>query len=228
MAALILCPANCEVHAVIRFLHAVHRRRGRGCKVDFLAGKRFHNVVDLRRRCTWFLTHLPKSRSIIAGAGPSLQFCQRQVFHRKFTDQGCSSTKDWIGAIACSFFPHPTLSLASEQTLKDLKRSQGAPAWRWGEWIWLTEPSELHRNSPKGLNIGSTRVFDQFVLSIRILITIHWNFSCLTAPKAWIFGHRFPLEKWSIYRPAKHSRPKHCRYCFCRHSTGRKGNVPLL
>ena len=30
-----------------------------------------------------------------------------------------------MGAIALCCFPHPTLSLASEQTLKDLKRSQG-------------------------------------------------------------------------------------------------------
>ena len=32
---------------------------------------------------------------------------------------------------------------------------------RWGEWIWLTGPSGLHRNSPQGLNISSIRVFDQ-------------------------------------------------------------------
>ena len=46
----------------------------------------------------------------------------------------------------------------------DLKRSEkisGAPSWRWGEWIWLTGPSGLHRNSPQGLNIISIRVFDQ-------------------------------------------------------------------
>ena len=46
----------------------------------------------------------------------------------------------------------------------DVKRSEkipGAPTWRWGERIWLTGPSGLHRNSPQGLNIGSIRVFDQ-------------------------------------------------------------------
>ena len=36
-----------------------------------------------------------------------------------------------------------------------------APAWRWGEWIWLTGPSGLHRNSPQGINISSIRVFAQ-------------------------------------------------------------------
>ena len=33
--------------------------------------------------------------------------------------------------------------------------------WKWGEWIWLSEPSGLHRNSPQGLNISSIRVSDQ-------------------------------------------------------------------
>ena len=32
---------------------------------------------------------------------------------------------------------------------------------RWGEWICLTGSSELHLNSPQGLNICSIRVFDQ-------------------------------------------------------------------
>ena len=53
-----------------------------------------------------------------------------------------------------------SLSLASEQTLKDLKKSQGHQ--RGGEKsIWLIGPSGLHRNSPEGLNISSIRVFDQ-------------------------------------------------------------------
>ena len=47
---------------------------------------------------------------------------------------------------------------------RDLQRSEkipGAPVWRCGEWLWLTGPSGLHRNSPQGLNISSNRVFDQ-------------------------------------------------------------------
>ena len=46
----------------------------------------------------------------------------------------------------------------------DLKRSEkipGAPAWRWGEWIWLTGSSCLHQNSPQRLNISSIRAFHQ-------------------------------------------------------------------
>ena len=86
---------------------------------------------------------------------------QRQVFHRKLRNQDCSFTRDWIGAVASHCFPAPD-SLFSIWT--DLKRSEkipGAPTWRWGEWIWLTGPSALHRNSPQGLNISSIRVSDQ-------------------------------------------------------------------
>ena len=35
--------------------------------------------------------------------------------------------QEFIAAVASHCFPHPTLSFASEQTLKDLKRSQGHP-----------------------------------------------------------------------------------------------------
>ena len=48
--------------------------------------------------------------------------------------------------------------------LTNLKRSEKipeAPARRWGVWIWLTGPAELHRTLPQGLNISSIRVFDQ-------------------------------------------------------------------
>ena len=56
---------------------------------------------------------------------PRTQFCRRQVFHRKLRNQGCSFTRDLISAVASRCFPHPTLSLASEQILKVLKRSRG-------------------------------------------------------------------------------------------------------
>ena len=38
---------------------------------------------------------------------------------------------------------------------------QVGPTWRWGEWIWLTGPCGLYRNSSQGLNISFIRVFDQ-------------------------------------------------------------------
>ena len=69
-----------------------------------------------------------------------------------------------LGTNRCGSFrllsaPHSLFSIWT-----DLKRSEKLPvppAWRWGEWIWLTGPSGLHRNSPQGLNISSIKVFDQ-------------------------------------------------------------------
>ena len=55
----------------------------------------------------------------------------------------------------------PRSLLASEQALKRPEKIPGAPAWRWGEWIWLTGPPGLNRISSQGLNVSSIRVFDQ-------------------------------------------------------------------
>ena len=66
-----------------------------------------------------------KAGSSLQAEKPRLQFCRRQEFHPKLKNQSCSFTWDLIGAVASRCFPHPTLSLESEQTLKDLKRSQG-------------------------------------------------------------------------------------------------------
>ena len=45
-------------------------------------------------------------------AGPSLQaqepipqFCRRQVIHRRLRNQGCTFTRDWIGAVVSRCFP---------------------------------------------------------------------------------------------------------------------------
>ena len=67
----------------------------------------------------------PRAGSSLRAQKPKLQFCRKQVFHRKLRKQGCSFIWEWIGAVATRYPPHPTLSVASEQTLKDLKRSQG-------------------------------------------------------------------------------------------------------
>ena len=37
---------------------------------------------------------------------PRLQFCWRQVFHCNLRNQGCSFTRDWIGAVAFRCFLH--------------------------------------------------------------------------------------------------------------------------
>ena len=42
---------------------------------------------------------------------PRMQYCRRQVFHRNLSNQGCSFTRDLIGAVASRCFLHPTLFL---------------------------------------------------------------------------------------------------------------------
>ena len=108
----------------------------------------------------------------------SSEYCaQGQVLHCKRRNLGCSSVKgrsstaNWgtqvavlLGMDRCGSFPSPSAPHSLFSIWTDLKRCEnipGAPAWRWGEWIWLTGPSGLHRNSPQGLNISSIRVFDQ-------------------------------------------------------------------
>ena len=100
-----------------------------------------------------------------------------QVLHCKRRNLGCSSGKgdlplqtqeprlkfyqelNRLGSFPLFSASHSLFSIWT-----DLKRSEkipGAPTWKWGEWICLTGPSGLHRNSPQGLNISSIRVFDQ-------------------------------------------------------------------
>ena len=67
----------------------------------------------------------PKAGPSLQAEKPRLQFCRRQVFQRKLRNQGWSFTRNLIFAVASRCYPHLTLSLASEQTLKDLKRYQG-------------------------------------------------------------------------------------------------------
>ena len=67
----------------------------------------------------------PKAGPSLQAEKSRLQFCRRQVFHHKLRNQGCSFTRDLIAAVASRCFPHAIVSLASEQTLKDPKRSQG-------------------------------------------------------------------------------------------------------
>ena len=61
-------------------------------------------------------------------------------------NQGCSFTRDWIGAVASHCFLHPTLSLASEQTLKD-PRDTNAEVRRvdLANWALWTSPKFITR-----------------------------------------------------------------------------------
>ena len=59
----------------------------------------------------------------------------------------------FIGIYRCGSFPLLSASHSLFCISKYLKRPEkipGAPTKRWGEWIWLTGPSGLHRNLPQG------------------------------------------------------------------------------
>ena len=67
----------------------------------------------------------PKAGLSLQAQELRLQFCRRQIFHLKRRKQGCSFTRDWLGAVASRCFPCPFLSLPSEQTLEIWKDPRG-------------------------------------------------------------------------------------------------------
>ena len=90
----------------------------------------------------------PKTGPSLQAEKPRMQFCRRQVFHRKLRNQGCSFTRDLLCAVTSRCFPYPTLSLAYEQTLKDPRGTneevRGVDLANWALWT-------SHRNLPQGL-----------------------------------------------------------------------------
>ena len=59
------------------------------------------------------------------------------------------------GLNRCGSFPLLSVPHSLFSIWTDLKRSKkipGTPTWRWGECIWLTGPSGLHRYSLQGVN----------------------------------------------------------------------------
>ena len=76
---------------------------------------------------------------------------QGQVFH---ANSG-TMVSVLLGMNMCGSVPLLSASHSLFSIWTDLKRSEkipGVPTRRWGEWIWLTVPSGLYRNSPQGLN----------------------------------------------------------------------------
>ena len=118
------------------------------CKV-----KKHFPIIIIRMFC-------PRAVPSLQAQESRLQFCWRQVFHLKLRSEDCSFTRDWMDAVAFCCFPNPTLSFASEQTLKDLKRSQG---YQRGDESGFGQlyPSDFTEIRQGGLNISSIRVFDK-------------------------------------------------------------------
>ena len=115
---------------------------------------------------------LPNGRSVTALTGTKAAFLLKAGLSPQTQEPRLQFYQGWTSVVASHCFPHPTLSLASECTFKDLKRSQGYQRGGEGSWIWLTGLSGLHWNSPQGLNISSIRVFDQ-IRDPEIPITLH-------------------------------------------------------
>ena len=104
---------------------------------------------------------LPDGRSFTANAGTKVTVPSKG---RSSTANSETKIEFLLGINRCGSFQLRSAPHSLYNIWRDLKRSEkisGTPMWRWGEWIWLTGPSELHWNSPQGLNISSIRVFDQ-------------------------------------------------------------------
>ena len=110
-------PANSELKQV-RIEKLVRRSIGYICTT-----KKYNIFKKCNVGTKWhYIDHhhcvLPKSRSLIANSGTKAAVLQ-QTEEPRF-----QFYKEWIGAVAARYIPHPILSLASGQTLKDQKRSQ--------------------------------------------------------------------------------------------------------
>ena len=109
---------------------------------------------------TYIMSVLLEGRFFIAKAGTKVAILSKG---RSSTANSETKVADLLDINRWGSFPLLSAPHSLFSIWTDIKRSEkipGAPAWSW-EWIWLTGPSELHRNSPQGLNIRSMRVFDQ-------------------------------------------------------------------
>ena len=98
---------------------------------------------------------LPKGRSFTANSDTKAAVLPKG---RSFTTNSGTMVAGLLGLNSCGRFPLLSAPYFLFSIWTDLKRSEkipGAPAWRWGLWIWLTGPSRLH------WNISSMRIFDQ-------------------------------------------------------------------
>ena len=91
----------------------------------------------------------PKAGLPLQTQEPRLQFCSRQ----SSTANSGIKAAVLAGMNRCGSFPLLSAPHSLFNIWADLKISEkipGAPTWRLREWIWLTGPSGLHRNSPSG------------------------------------------------------------------------------
>ena len=131
----------------------------------------------------YIISVLPKGRSFIANSALRLQLCPKAGLPFQTQEPRLYVL---LGMNRCGSFPllsAPHFLFCIWTNLKRSEKIPGSPTRRWGEWIWLTGPSGLHRNSPQGLSISSIRVFDQIKdpkipITFRPLYiyTVYWSF----------------------------------------------------
>ena len=108
---------------------------------------------DLYKIIIIIIMFCPRAGLSLQTQAPRLNFCSKAGLPLQTQEPRLQFYLGWIGAPASRCFPHLTLSLASKQTLKDMKRSQGhhiAPpskphswvrqceyvAWFWWDFRW--------------------------------------------------------------------------------------------
>ena len=82
----------------------------------------------------------PRASPSLQTQEPMLQFCRRQVFHHKLRNQGCSFTRDWIGAVASRCFSqlnHKIVTINTE--IWKFNKTQSQCPWmnhcNWSKWL---------------------------------------------------------------------------------------------
>ena len=114
---------------------------------------------------------LPKGRSFTTNSGTKAAVL--------FKGRSSTANSGTQVAVLLGMYRYGSFSLLSAphslfRIWTNLKRSAkipGSSTWRWGEWIWLTESSGIHRNSAQVLNISSIRVVDQ-IIDLEIPMTL--------------------------------------------------------
>ena len=149
----------------------------------------------LVQRPIWDIIHqcvLPKGRSFTANWDTKVAILLKG---RSSTTNSWTKVAVLLGMNRCSSFPLLSAPHSLFSIWTDLRWSEkipGAPSWRWGEWIWLTGPSGLHWNSPK----GQMSVISEFLTRSEIRITLKQYY--LAKPEKWGVTH---VHGWKL----KHS-----------------------
>ena len=167
--------------------HCKLRNKGSSFTRDWIGAVASRYFSQYYRLYIFIISVLPKGRSFSANTGTRAAILPKD---RSSIANSGTLVAVLLGMNRCGSFPliSATHSLFSIWTnLKKSEKIPGAPTRRWGEWICLTGPSGLHRNSPQGLNISYIRAFN--VLGIEIIIT-----TIITVTKVIIWRNSYNIK----------------------------------